>query len=273
MRRRAHRALLLVVGATLLSGCLLELDVNVEVREDGSGAVEVVATLDREAVARIGGDLDAVLALDDLRAGAWIVDGPDADPSGGASVRVRKAFADAEGAAAVFEEIAGDDGPFQGFRVTRDRSLTRTEWGFGGTVDFSRELGPGGGVVQARAVDGEPLAGDLEALEDQLGESLSRLLRVRVGVRLPGEVDSNATTKADNGAVWQVAFGGGPVDLEATGSEARTGTLALLGVAVVVAVTALLVLLVRLAARAATPERTATDPREPPSTPWGRGAP
>jgi hypothetical protein len=79
---------------------------------------------------------------------------------------------------------------------------------------------------------------------------------VRVGVRLPGDVTSNATTKAGNGAVWQVGFGDGTVDMEASGEESRTA--ALVGVGVAAACTALLLLygLVRLAMRSS--QRRAT---------------
>ena len=254
MTNRAQGALL-VVAALLLGGCMLELDVNVEVARDGSGSVEVAATLDREAVTRIGGDLGAVLALDDLRAVGWTVDGPTSDEAGGATVRVRKHFDDPDEAAEVFAEIAGEEGPFQGFAVTRSRSFTRTRWGFRGTVDFARDVDRVGGIAPGPEVDGAPLAGDLDALEDQLGDSLSRLLRVRVGVRLPGDVTSNATTKAENGAVWQVAFGDGAVDLAASGSETRTGSFLLIGGAIVAAVVLLVVVLIRLAGRVTAPER------------------
>ena len=259
LRRRAQGALL-VVAALLLGGCMLELDVNVEVARDGSGSVEVAATLDREAVARVGGDLEAVLALDDLRAVGWTIDGPTTDASGGATVRVRKHFDDSGEAAEVFAEIAGEEGPFQGFDVTRDRSFTRTRWGFRGTVDFSRDVDRVGGLAPAPEVDGVPLADDLGALEDQLGDSLSRLLRVRVGVRLPGDVSSNATTKADNGAVWQVAFGDGAIDLEASGSETRTWSYVLIGAGIAAAVALLVGVLIRIAGRVTASERAGSQP-------------
>jgi hypothetical protein len=72
---------------------------------------------------------------------------------------------------------------------------------------------------------------------------------VRVRARLPGEVTSNATTKADNGAVWQVGFGEGSVDLHAESSERRVATLVLAGVGAVCLLALIVLLLVRLAGR------------------------
>lgn len=246
MRARARPALLAVLGLAL-TACTLDLDVNVEVEEDGSGAVEVMATVDAEALGRIGGDLGAVLALDDLRADGWVVDGPTRAADGATTVRLRQPFDDPEEADEVFDELAGAGGPFRDLEVRRHRSLLETRWSFEGTVD----LGGAAAVPEAAApaLEGEEPAATLAQLEDQLGESFERLIRLRVGVRLPGDVGSNATTRADNGAVWQVGFGEGPVELEATGHETRTGVVALLVAGALAVLAGGVYLLVRLAMR------------------------
>ncbi len=252
-----RRALLLVVGAVLLSSCRLELDVNVAVSEDGSGSVEVVVGVDADGIERIGGDLGAVLEVDDLTEAGWVVDGPDEESDGYTRVRFRRSFANAEEAADIFGEIAGEDGPFQDFAVRRETSLARTEWGFSGRVDFSGGLEAFGDDALAAELDGEPLGQSVEEIEAQLGEALSRIIQVRVSARLPGDVTSNATTKAENGAVWQVGFGDGAVDLEATGEEQRTSTLVGIAVAAVCAVLLLVYGLVRLAMRSTAKRRGA----------------
>jgi hypothetical protein len=236
---RGRRVLVGLVVAVLLSACQLELDVNVEVAEDGSGTIEVVTALDDDAVARVGGDLGAILALDDLRASGWTVDGPERETDGRTRLRVQRSFDDPEDAAEAFAELSGEGGPFQGLMVTRQRSFLETRWGFRGRVDLGEDV----------AVRGAPLDAQVSELETQLGQSLSRLVQVRVRVRLPGDVSSNATTKAENGAVWQVAFGGDALDLEATGTERRTGALVLIGAGVLAALVLLVYLLVRLAVR------------------------
>jgi hypothetical protein len=242
----------------LLGACRLQLDVNVEVAEDGSGEVEVVVAVDRDGIDRIGGDLDAVLATDDLEDAGWTIEGPDEETDGFTRVRFRKAFDDPDEASAIFEEIAGEEGPFQDFAVSHDSSLARTEWGFRGRVDFSGGLEAFGDDELAAALDGEPLGQSVEEIEAQLGEALSRIIQVRVGVRLPGEVTSNATTKAENGALWQVSFGDGTVDMEANGEETRTATVVGIVVAIVCVVLLLVYGLVRLARRSSANQRSAT---------------
>jgi len=250
-----RRFLLLIVGAVLLGSCRLELDVNVAVEEGGSGSVEVVVGVDPDGIERIGGDLEAVLEVDDLTEAGWVVDGPDVESDGYTRVRLRRAFADADEASVIFADIAGEEGPFQDFAVRRESSFANTEWGFSGRVDFSGGLEAFGDEGLAAELDGEPLGQSVEEIETQLGESLSRLIQVRVGVRLPGEVTSNATTKAENGAVWQVGFGDGPVDLDAEGKESRTTTWVAVGAGVACAMLLLLYLLVRLAMRSTAKRR------------------
>lgn len=248
------RRLLLVALVLLLgSACKLELDVNVEVAEDGSGLIEVVVGLDPDAIDKMGGDLSAVMEVGDLVDAGWVIDGPIKESDGFTRVRIRHPFGSPGEAAVVFAQIAGEDGPFQGFRVTRQQSFAETSWRFTGKVDFSGGLEAFGDQGLAAQLDGEPLGQSVEEIEAQLGDSLSRLIQVRVSARLPGDVTSNATTKADNGAVWQVGFGEGSVDLDATGHERRLSTLLLSALAVLCALGLLIVLLVRLAGRVSPP--------------------
>lgn len=238
-------ALALLVG----SACKLELDVNVEVADDGSGTIEVVAGLDPDAIDKIGGDLAAVMEVGDLTDAGWVIDGPAKEGDGFTRVRIHHPFGTPEEAAEVFAQIAGEDGPFQDFGVTRRQSFVETSWGFTGKVDFSGGFEALGHQRLAAELDGEPLGQSVEEIEAQLGDSLSRLIQVRVRARLPGEVSSNATTKADNGAVWQVGFGEGPVDLKATGHERRLSAVALIAAGAVVALVLLMWVLVRVAGR------------------------
>lgn len=253
--RRRWAAFVLVAVSVLTSACRLELDVNVEVAADGSGAVEVVVGLDADAVDKVGGDVAAVLEVDDLTAAGWEVDGPVEESDGYTRVRIRHPFATPSEADAIFEQIAGEDGPFQGFHIERRTPFAATTTEFTGRVDFSGGIEAFGDSGLAAQLDGEPIGQSVEEIEAQLGESLSRLVQVRVRVRLPGEVTSNATTKADNGAVWQVGFGEGAVDLQATGEERHLLPVVLVGAAGVFGFALLLVLLVRVAMR-----RTAADP-------------
>ncbi|RPI20314.1 MAG: hypothetical protein EHM57_08285, partial [Actinobacteria bacterium] len=213
----------------LLSACRLELAVNVAVEEDGSGIVEVVVAVDPDGIDRMGGDLATVLEIADVVDAGWVADGPDVESDGWTRVRFRRPFADPAGADAIFEDIAAADGPFQDLAVGYDPSFARSDWTFGGRLDFSGGLAAFGDDALTAELDGEPLGQSREEIEAQLGEPLADVIQGRVAVRLPGEVTSNAPTTVGDAVVWQAGFGDDAIDLEATGEEQRTATLVAVG--------------------------------------------
>lgn len=237
--------LLAPLVAFLLAGCELRAELNVDVAEDGSGAVEVGVGLDDDALDRRPDVFDE-LAVDDLLESGWTLDGPAAEADGRTWVRLRHDFEQPAEVGPLVAEVAGEEGPFRDFRLTRDDSFVETTYDFEGTVDFT------GGLAEvtddeelAEALGAEPI----EVLEQQIGQAVDELVQVRVGVRLPGDVESNAPTQARNGAVWQPSvLEREAVELSAEGSLRRTERLVWTGVAVVAGVALVLLLSVRLAA-------------------------
>ena len=61
-----------------------------------------------------------MLEVADLTDAGWVVRRPDLESDGYTRVRIRRSFADADEAAAIFADIAGEDGPFQDFAVARE---------------------------------------------------------------------------------------------------------------------------------------------------------
>jgi hypothetical protein len=208
-------------------------EVAVDVAEDGSGTVTVSVGLDPDAAARFPRLADD-LRIDDLEATGWTVTGPAVEEDGFSWVRATKPFATPEQAGAVLAEVAGADGPFRDFAVTRERSFARTEYGFTGVVDFSAEgLAAFSDEALTTALDGEPLGESVEAIETRIGAAIDDAFSFRVAVGLPGEVESNAPTSASNGAVWEPRLSEGrAITLEASSEEVRTQTLALVAAAV-----------------------------------------
>jgi hypothetical protein len=234
VRRRAGLALLLLVVA----GCRLELALDVEMAEDGSGTVEVVTRVDPDGIERIGGDLAAVLEVDDVEQAGWIVEGPSVDDDGFTSVRFRQPFDTPSEANAILEQVAAADGPFQGLAVRRESGFARTEWGFTGALDTSGGIESFGDDALAAELDGQPLGQTVEEIEADLGEPLRNVIRLRVSVTLPGEVSGNGSSVGD-ATEWDAAFGDPAIEMSATGEERRTASV--IGVAVAVGCGVLLV--------------------------------
>ncbi|MGI8663139.1 MAG: hypothetical protein ACR2LQ_07995 [Acidimicrobiales bacterium] len=251
-RRRpgqAWRLLLVALVVVLAGACRVKTDIGVDVKADGSGTVTVAVGLDDPAVAAVG-DLEASLRTDDLSKAGWAITGPAKEPDGLTYVRLTKPFSNPTEATGIFAEISGAGGPFRDFHISSSRSFAETATSFDGTVDFSAGLPSFSDSPLAQALDGKPLGEDVSAIEKKIGEPVDRVFTFRVAVRLPGAISSNATTRADNGAVWEPKLSeAAPSVLHASGTSWRVGTLVLSGVAGAALLAFVVVLVVRVARR------------------------
>jgi hypothetical protein len=248
-RRRAPLLVALVLAVVALAGCEVRTEVGIDVHEDGSGTVQIGLGLDDDALDRVPGIADE-LRIDDLRQAGWTVTGPAREADGLTWFRVTKPFGTAEEAGRILDEVAGTDGPFRSFRITRERSFARTRFGFTGDVDFAAGLESYSDPALTDALDGQPLGEAVADIERRIGASIDRVFTFRIAVRLPGDVSSNAPTKAGNGAVWQPRLSEpGPVHLEASSTTTRWSTILLTALAVAAAVAAVAILAWRPARR------------------------
>jgi hypothetical protein len=149
-------------------------------------------TLDREAVAILGGAVGEGAQTSDLSQAGWEISPVRPAEDGGARVEVSKDFHRAEDLGVVIGELAGPAGPLQGFRLERRRSFTKGTYRLRGTVD----LGSG-----AAAATGFGNAPDLKArlrdagldpgrVEELLAGRAAEGLNVRLVVDLPGRTQT-----------------------------------------------------------------------------------
>ena len=234
-----------VLAVLVVAGCQVRTDVTVTVEDDGSGEVEVAIGLDAEALARVPdldrdgapspGDLVALVRVDDLTANGWTVgEVSEPDEEGFVWLAATKPFGTPEEAGRVLAELTGPDGGLEDMEVTRSTSFGVTRYGFSGEADLSDGLEAFGDEGLATALDGEPLGQDAAAIEQRLGAPLAEMLRLTVGVALPGGVAER----------WSPELGGESVEMEAASTVYHRPALALAVVAVGCLV-ALVVVLVR----------------------------
>lgn len=110
--RGMRAAVVCTVGLVALTGCRVDIAVNVDVRNDGSGQVTVSATADAD-VMRAAPELAEQLVFEDAVAAGWSVDDP-VDVDGGLRVTLHRSFSTPEQASAVLATINGPGGPLQG---------------------------------------------------------------------------------------------------------------------------------------------------------------
>lgn len=224
----AVRTALVVVCVLVGAGCQLRTEVNLTVEADGSGQVEVAVGLDDDTAGEQP-ELLEDLVFADLVATGWDVTGPVDEAGEFTWVRVVHDFGAPSDVAPLLDQISAEDGPFRDFRLERDDAFASTEYRFGGVVDFT----DGAAALiddpdLAEALGAEPAA----LIEDRLGQAIDDVVQVQVAVRLPGDVDSNAPTRATNGAVWRPSvLEREAVELSATSTITRTERLVWAGVA------------------------------------------
>jgi hypothetical protein len=234
---------LVLLGA---SGCRVQTDIGITVKENGSGTVTVRMGFDDDALQKVPNLLQS-LKTDDLKTAGWTVVGPAKEADNLTHVQVSKDFANPDEASEVFAELSGANGPFRDFAITRTRSFAHTKFTFRGTVDFTAGLESFSDSELAAQLDGKPLGDDLQAIEQRIGEPLDNVFQFRIAVQLPGDVTSNAPVRTPNGAVWQPKLSQpGPQQMTASSTTTRWQTIIPTVIAAVAGVALLVVLGFRL---------------------------
>ncbi len=243
------------VVLAITSACRVDVGVGVEAADDGSGEVRVAARLDGDAVARLVGATGATpaerLEFADLVAAGWEVDGPTMLADGGLEVVITQRYDDPADAARLFAELGGTSGPFEGLRLTQERTFFTTKTVLTGAVDLERGLETFTDPelrAALEATDGAPFGVSTEQLEQRFGASIDRLLGLQLAVALPGTIEANAPAEAGNGAVWPLPLGERTA-IEAMSERRNVRNLAALAVAATSALALGGLLLVRLRRR------------------------
>jgi hypothetical protein len=175
----------------VLGGCRVDAAVEARVDEAG-GVVTARFTLDREAVALLGGAVGEGAQTSDLQQAGWDIAPVRNTPGGGAEVEIRKAFRRPADFAAVIGELAGPAGPLRGFRLDRRRGFVKETYRVRGTADLG---------AKAAAVTGFGNVPDLSArlrdagvdpgrVQELLGERAADGFHFRLVVDLPGRTES-----------------------------------------------------------------------------------
>ncbi len=183
-----RRLLVVVVVCVLLAGCKVDTTLTIDVHDDGSGSVRVRVALDADAVQNAqagGGMLEDRVRLGDLQAAGWTVTPWRRAPDGGATVSLRKNFANAGELAGVIAELSGKDGPLQGVTLERNRGFLSTEYKIKGDADLSR-------LTAGIADDPEVVAQltgqrvDLAQIDQRLAQQINDAFRLRIRFVFPG---------------------------------------------------------------------------------------
>jgi hypothetical protein len=200
--------------AAVLTGCRVHTQVAVVEAASGRGVVAVSVSLDRSALAALGGApaLAAQLQSADLRAAGWSVTGPSPGPGSATVVSASHAFTTPAQASTLVADLAGN-GPAGGqgrpFRlfVQKRHGFWRDDTVLQGQVDLSCGVACFGDPGLTSAL-GFPTGVNPASVAREAGERPDQVFTFALDARLPGRlVHSNATPLPDGALRWTPRLG------------------------------------------------------------------
>jgi len=214
-RRVGLRAGLLVVLALALTACRVDVAVDVEMVENGSGVVTVTAVADAELVARAPGLADD-LRFDDLLAAGWVLEGPATTADGGLSVVLRHTFSSPEQATALLASLNGTDGPFEAAALSRTASKQQIDYALTGGARMEAGLASFADPDLLASVGATPYADSIASA----GLTPEQVVGLSFSVSLPGTVNGSTgaidPTGGEDRVRWSIPLDGSPLDLATT---------------------------------------------------------
>ena len=159
----------------------MDVNVGIDVGEDGSGTITVAIGVDDDLLSRVPGAADRV-HLDDLKGAGWEVTGPAKEADGNTWVHLSHPFANPAEMKEVIAEINGPGGPLGAFGLEVRDEWDQKTWVLTGTAGLT------GGI--ASFVDPDLAAAfgaskPLEQLVQESGVPVEQGLNLTVTVNMP----------------------------------------------------------------------------------------
>lgn len=217
IRRRLTAGLIALTMAFALSSCRVDLATTVNVADNGSGTITVLATADADAV-RVAPELVDSLQLDDIKAAGWdvLVQNPAAD--GGIAVTLSRPFSNTDEATMFLSQLSGNNGPLRELSLTRTGGLNDARYVFSGKGGLPEGLA---GFADADALEilGEaPFSDALTSqgllLRDVLGISL-RITMPGKAIEASGDIAPRADDDVSTSFSWSIPVDGPDLPIEA----------------------------------------------------------
>ena len=200
-----------VLGLVLaLAGCRMDVNVGIDVAEDGSGTVTVAVGADDELLSRVPGAADRV-KLEDLSTAGWEVTGPAKESDGNTWVHLSRPFANPAELKEILAEINGPGGPLGAFDLAIRKEWDQTTWVLAGSAGLT------GGVAGFVDPDLAAAFGSSKPLEQLVAESgvpIEEGMNLTVTVTMPHQTDA---------LVVRVPLDGREVPIDAQTSDVHQG--------------------------------------------------
>lgn len=185
----SRRLLALVACALLLTACRVDVAIDVEMAQNGSGRVSVTVVADAAVVNQAPG-LAADVRVDDLAAAGWTTSGAQPTVDGGLAITITHDFDTPEQATALLSTLNGPNGPLQAVRLQRVATLEDITYTVTGSGRLTGGLDAFTDADLLATVGGTPYADQIAASGPTPTDVVSVVLRVR----MPGELVSSSAS-------------------------------------------------------------------------------
>lgn len=179
----------------LLAACKADVNVDIALRDDGSGTVRVRVALDAEAVNKLTpfAPLERAVPLDDLRQAGWHVSAWAKNTGGGAALTLSHDFAGQAELERLLSDLA-PPGTFARTHVERRRGLLRSRDELETDVDL-RNVAAGVKADATLATNLRAAGVDVDTLDSQLTKQLRDALTVELAVHAPDGTTRRVTVR------------------------------------------------------------------------------
>ncbi len=192
-----------------LAGCRLDVAVDIAVEPDGTGSISVVATADAELLEAVP-TLAEDLALDDVVAAGWVIDGPNPSPDGGLTITLTHGFFSDQDATNLLNSLGP---PFNEMSMVRNSSGDDTTTRLSGLLGLPDGFASFADDDLVAAIGSQPFADQIAAARATPESSIGATMRAR----LPGDIDESQTngTDLDGQLEWVAPLDGTVLDARA----------------------------------------------------------
>ena len=187
MALRKIRLLFLSIGIALIAAaCNIQLQVTIDIQEDGAGKVTAGVGLDALAQDQeVFVDLESILRTSDLSSSGWDFEVVGKSADGYMWFEASKGFLSPEDIQGILDELTSSPDVFTGWELSIESTQGKRIYGIAGEVDLREGFSIFTDTELSTLLEEPPLGISLERLEADLGQKPEDAVTMQVAVNLP----------------------------------------------------------------------------------------
>tara|TARA_B100000945_G_scaffold104212_1_gene82445 strand:- start:2249 stop:3688 length:1440 start_codon:yes stop_codon:yes gene_type:complete len=184
---RKIRLLFLSIGVAIIAAaCNIQLQVTIDIQEDGTGKVTAGVGLDAMAQDQeVFGNLESILRTSDLSSSGWDFEVVGKSADGYMWYEASKGFLSPEDIQGVLDELTSSPNVFTGWELSIESTQGKRIYGIAAEVDLREGFSIFTDTELSTLLEEPPLGISLESLQADLGQKPEDTVTMQVTVNLP----------------------------------------------------------------------------------------